>query len=135
MAVFLTRLAVAFAALVIASVAFVGALGFLCYSIFLAFALVMPGFLAAIATTVFLIAFAVMVLMFARNFITARQRPRRQQPIRPPGIVELEALLGIDLTDYAQKNPYLATGIAFLVGILFGVSPGLRRAAGDILRQ
>src|SRR5580704_13608024 len=129
MAVFLTRLAVAFAALVIASVAFVGALGFLCYSIFLAFAIVLPGFLAAIATTVFLIAFAVMVLMFARSFIMARQRPRKtnEPPIRPPGIEQLEAYLGVDLTAYAMRNPYMATGVAFLVGILFGVSPGLRR--------
>jgi hypothetical protein len=134
MAVFLTRLAIAFAALLIASVAFIGAVAFLCYAAFLGLALFMPPPVAAIMTAVLLILFAVIILLLGRGLIGARRR-RRADRVPNAGIDAIETLLGLDLAELATKNPYKTTGVAFLIGLLFGVSPGLRRAAADLLRR
>jgi len=134
MAVFLTRLAFAFAALLIASVAFIGAVAFICYAAFLALALYMQAPVAAILTAVLLILFAVIILLIGRSAVTARRRTATSRA--PNSTVEaLEGLLGLDIADLASKNPYKTTGIAFLIGLLFGFSPGLRRAAGELLRR
>jgi len=134
MAIFLTRLAFAFAALLIASVAFIGAVAFLCYAAFLALALYMPSPVAAMMTAVLLILFAVIILLIGRTAVTARRRAHASRA--PNSTVEaLEGLLGLDIGDLAAKNPYKTTGIAFLIGLLFGFSPGLRRAAGELLRR
>jgi hypothetical protein len=132
MRAFLSRLAFAFAALLIASAVFVGACGFLCYAIFLYLAELMPPALAALATAGALIALAVVVLFIGRGLGGGRRSRRRANPeVR---LVELlEAFLGADLAATALRSPYAATGIAFFVGLLFGVSPRLRRIAAELL--
>jgi hypothetical protein len=136
MITFITRLAIAFAALLIASVAFIGAICFLCYSVFLGFVSFIPGPLAAVATTVFLILFAMLILFMAARTMMRAAKPRTPEGATTNIAVEtIQAMTGIDLADLATKNPYMATGLAFFVGLLFGVSPNLRRAAGDVLRR
>src|SRR5215469_5726032 len=98
MVTFITRLAVAFAALVIASVAFIGVICFLCYSVFLGFAEFMPGPLAAIAAALFLFAFALLVLFAAARFMTRAAKPRTPEGAPTNIAVEtIQALSGIDL--------------------------------------
>jgi hypothetical protein len=134
MPIFLTRLAFAVAALLIASAVFIGASAFLCYSVFLALAGVMPPALAAFVTGLVLILFAGVVLFIGRGFApNGRWRPQVRNGARPGE--PLEALLGADLAAYAAKSPFATTGIAFLIGIAFGISPRLRRVAADLLRR
>jgi len=137
MAAFLSRLAFAFAALVIATVAVIGAIGFLCYAVFLLFALYMSPPIAAVLAAVSLVLFAIVVLLAGRSAVKARKRKR--PPGTPPSagyvLDAIEALFGVDIPDLAAKNPYQTTGAAFLLGILFGISPGLRRAASDLLKR
>lgn len=132
MAVFLSRLAFAFAALLIATVAFIGAVAFLVYAVFLAFALWMSPPLAAIATAGVLIVFAVIVLLIGRALVSMRGRARDSDALTGDA---LGALLGFDVAALASKSPFISTGVALLIGLLFGISPRLRRAAAEFLRR
>lgn len=136
MAAFLSRLAFAFAALLIATVAVIGAVAFLCYAIFLLFAMYMPPPIAAVAAAVSLVLFAIIALLAGRSAVRTRRKKRPKESPSPGYVIEaIEALFGVDIPDLATKNPYQTTGVAFLLGILFGISPGLRRAASDLLRR
>lgn len=135
MAVFLSRLAFAFAALLIASVVFIGALGFVCYAVFLYFATLMPAWLAAVATAVTLVTLAVVVLLIGRSLASAGIRAGTKALPFWKSRESLEAMLGLDLAALATKSPFATTGIAFLLGLLFGVSPRLRQAAADLLKR
>lgn len=136
MAAFLSRLAFAFAALLIATIAVVGAVAFLCYAIFLLMAMYMPPPIAAVAAAVSLVLFAIIVLLAGRSAIRTRRKKHPKDSPHPGYVIEaIEALFGLDIPDLASKNPYQTTGVAFLLGILFGISPGLRRAASDLLRR
>jgi hypothetical protein len=134
MPIFLTRVAFAVAALLIASAVFVGASAFLCYAVFLFLAGVMPPAVAALVTALVLLLFSAAVLFIGRGIAAnGRRRARLSNGARPGE--PLEALLGADLAAYAAKSPFATTGIAFLVGIAFGISPRLRRVAADLLRR
>jgi len=136
MAAFLSRLAFAFAAVLIATIAVVGAVAFLCYAVFLLMAMYMPPPVAAVAAAASLVLFAIIVLLAGRSAIKTRRRKRPKDSPNPGYVLEaIEALFGVDIPDLASKNPYQTTGVAFLLGILFGISPGLRRAASDLLRK
>jgi hypothetical protein len=137
MAAFLSRLAFAFAAVLIATIAVIGAVAFLCYAVFLLLAMYMPPPIAAVAAAVTLVLFAVIALLAGRSAVRTRRRKRPRDVPHPGGFVieAIEALFGLDIPDLASKNPYQTTGVAFLLGILFGISPGLRRAASDFLRR
>jgi hypothetical protein len=133
MPIFLTRLAFAVAALLIASAVFIGASAFLCYAVFLFLANVMPPAPAALVTALVLLLFAAAVLFIGRG-ITSNGR-RRTQANGALGAEPLEMLLGADLAAHAAKRPFATTGIAFLVGIALGISPRLRRVAAELLRR
>ena len=136
MAAFLSRLAFAFAALLIATVAVIGAVAFLCYAIFLLFAMYLPPPIAAVGAAASLVLFAVIALLAGRSAVRTRTKKRPKDSPNPGFVLEaIEALFGVDIPDLATKNPYQTTGVAFLLGILFGISPGLRRAASDLLRR
>jgi len=132
MAAFLSRLAFAFAAVLIATVAVIGAVAFLFYAVYLAFAFYMSAPLAALATAALLIIFAIIVLLIARGFVSSRgHKPNIEKRVGET----LESILGFDVGAVASRSPFTATAIALLVGILFGVSPRLRRAATEFLRH
>jgi hypothetical protein len=135
MAIFLSRLAFAFAALLIASVVFIGALGFVCYAVFLYLATLMPEWLAAIATALVLVIFAMVVLLIGRSFASAGVRAGTSALPFSKSRESLEALLGLDLAALAARSPFATTGVAFLLGLLFGFSPRLRQAAADLLKR
>jgi hypothetical protein len=134
MPLFLTRLAFAIATLLIASVVFVGASAFLCYAVFLFLAHWMPPAFAALATALVLTLFACVVLFIGRGLMpNGRLRARNGEGARSGET--LETLLGADIAAYAAKSPFATTGIAFLVGLVFGFSPRLRRVAAELLRR
>lgn len=135
MAVFLSRLAFAFAAVLIASVVFMGGLAFVCYAVFLYFATLMPAWLAAVATAALLVSLAVVVLLIGRSLASAGIRAGTEALPFWKSRRSIEELLGFDIAQLAAKSPFAATGIAFLLGLLFGVSPRLRQAASDLLKR
>ena len=135
MALFLSRLAFAFAALLIATVVFVGALVFVCYAVFLYLSTLTAAWLAAVGTALLLIVFAVVVLLIGRGMASAGIRAGANALPFWKSRESIETLLGINLAAMASKSPFATTGIAFLLGLLFGVSPKLRQAATDLLRR
>jgi hypothetical protein len=132
MANFIARMAFALAILLMASAAFIGASIFLCVAVFLFLTHVVPPPFAALLTALFLIIFAVIALVIARMLLPSGRLARSAAGAAPAEL--LEALLGAELAGAASKSPFATTGIAFLVGILLGISPRLRRAAADIIR-
>jgi hypothetical protein len=135
MPIFLTRLAFAIATLLIASAVFVGASAFLCYAVFLFLAQWVPPAFAALATALVLLAFACVVLFIGRGLVPNGRLRARNGDGAPASSETLEALLGADIAAYAAKSPFATTGIAFLVGLIFGFSPRLRRVAAELLRR
>jgi hypothetical protein len=134
MPIFLTRLAFAVAALLIATAVFIAASAFLCYAVFLFLANVMPPASAALVTALVLLLFAAAVLFIGRG-IASNGRRRMRANNGALGAEPLEMLLGADLAAHAAKRPFATTGIAFLVGIALGISPRLRRVAAELLRR
>ena len=134
MSTFLARLAIAIVSLLAAGVAFIAAVSYLFYAAFLYFATLMSPALASAATAGVLVGFAVFILLLAR-VVSALMRRRPRTAAGRRAAEQLEALLGVELATYAARNPFIATGIAFAVGIAMGISPKLRRAAADILRR
>lgn len=126
---FLTRLAFATAVLMIASALFVGAAAFLCVALFLFLSHAMPLPFAALVTGLALILFALLILLIARGLA---QNGRSRAGAPEAGLIE--ALLGAEIAAYATRSPFATTGIAFLVGLVFGFNPGLRRSLAQLLR-
>ena len=131
MAKFLTRLAFGFAAVLIASVAFIAAVSFLFYALYLFFATLMDPPLAALATSGVLIVFAMVVLLIGRGLAGfGGGKPREDKAHEHP----LTGLLGRELGSFALTNPVLAVGAALVVGVLVGFSPRLRGVAAEMLK-
>jgi hypothetical protein len=128
---FLTRLAFAIAVLMIASALFVGAAAFLCFALFLFLTHAMPLPFAALVTGLALILFALLILLVARG-LAPNGRLATQAGATQAGLIE--ALLGAEIAAYATRSPFATTGIAFLVGLVFGFNPGLRRSLAQLLR-
>jgi len=128
---FLTRLAFAIATMLIASAIFVAAAAFLCFAVFLFLTHFMPAPFAALVTALLLIVFALVVLLLGRLFMPNGRRAARSGAVQPDLI---EALLGAEIAGYASRSPFATTGIAFLIGIVFGFSPRLRHVVAELLR-
>jgi len=129
---FLTRLAFAIAVLMIASALFVGAAAFLCFALFLFLTHAMPLPFAALVTGLALILFALLILLVARGLAPNGRLAATQAGATQAGLIE--ALLGAEIAAYATRSPFATTGIAFLVGLVFGFNPGLRRSLAQLLR-
>jgi hypothetical protein len=130
MAIFLTRLAFGFAAVLIASVAFIAAVSFLFYALYLFFATLMDPPLAALSTAGVLIVFAMMVLLIGRGLSGVGGKPREDKAAEHP----LTGVLGRELGSFALTNPIVAVGAALVVGVIVGVSPRLRSVAAEMLK-
>jgi len=128
---FLTRLAFAIAVLMIASALFVGAAAFLCFALFLFLTHAMPLPFAALVTGLALILFALLILLVARG-LAPNGRLATQAGASQAGLIE--ALLGAEIAAYATRSPFATTGISFLVGLVLGFNPGLRRSLAQLLR-
>lgn len=137
MAKMLTRLAFALAAILIASVAFAGALAFLFYALYLFFVTLISPPLAALATAGFLIVFALLVLLVGRGLASIAWSGERKPRESEEGGAEhpLTGLLGREIGGLAAKNPFIAVGVALGAGLLLGVSPGLRKIILDFFKR
>lgn len=131
MARFLTRLAFAFAAVLIAAVAFIGAVSYLFYALFLFFETKMNAPLAGLATAGVLVVFALIVLLIGRG-MAASSVPKKAPESEPHPFTHL---LGGELGSMAAKNPVLAVAAALAAGLVLGVSPAMRRGVFDLFRR
>jgi hypothetical protein len=138
MARFLTRLAIAMAGILIASVAFIGAVWFLCDAIFLAYETQMSPPLAALAAAGTLAILGIFVLLCSRVIVALHRRAQRR---RDRDAVEkvlteiLTGLFGAEFASLATKNPQMTLGIALILGVALGFSPKLREAILALLRR
>ncbi len=137
MAKMLTRLAFALAAVLIASVAFVGAVTFLFYALYLYFVTLISPPLAALATSGFLVVFALLVLLVGRGMAAIAWSDSSERKKREEGESEhpLTGVLGREIGGLAAKNPFIAVGVALGAGLLLGVSPGLRKTFFDFFKR
>ena len=139
MARFLTRLAFALAAILIASIAFIGAVVFLFDALYLYFVTMLEPWVAALATCGVLIVFALLVLVIggglARSSWPASSRRARESGDAKYAGDPLFQLLGREIGGLATQSPYLAIGAALLAGVVFGMSPRLRGILADLFRR
>lgn len=131
MAQLLTRLAIGFAAVLIAVTAFLAAVVFLFEAVFLFFEGLTSPPLAALATTGVLTVFGVVTLLIGRG-LSAAVRPKTPKLENAPH--PLTGVLGRELSAIALTNPLLAIGAAMVIGIFVGFSPRLRGVAAEFLK-
>src|SRR5215472_2213210 len=115
MARFLSRLAFALAAVLIAAVAFVGAVSYLFYALFLLFVTMMVPWLAGLATSGVLVVFALIVLLIGRGMASTAvpKKPAASSGEPHP----FTHILGSEFGGMAARNPLLAVGAALLAGL------------------
>jgi hypothetical protein len=132
MARFISRLAFAFAAVLIATVAFGIAVSYLFYALFLLFATKMAPWLAGLATAGVLIVFALIVLLIGRGMASTAM-PKKPAASKEPH--PFTHILGSELGGLAAKNPIVAVAAALVAGVALGVSPALRHGIFDLFRR
>ena len=133
MARFLSRLAFALAAVLIAAVAFVGAVSYLFYALFLLFVTMMVPWLAGLATAGVLVVFALIVLLIGRGMASTAVPKKPASSSGEPH--PFTHILGSEFGGMAARNPLLAVGAALLAGLAMGVSPALRHGFFDLFRR
>ena len=135
----ITRFAVAMAALLLAAIMAVVALGFLAFGVYLSFATLMSARWAAFATALAALLLTVIVLLIARGVcaLVARRGARGKSDRSRTDASRLAALLGDTLGNefaaYAAAHPEMTVIGALVSGFAVGLSPGLRRALRDLI--
>jgi hypothetical protein len=129
---FLSRLAFALAAVLIAAVAFIGAVSYLFYALFLLFTTMMVAWLAGLATAGVLIVFAFIVLLIGRGMASSAVPKKPAASSEPHPFTHF---LGSELGGMAAKNPIVAVAAALVAGLVLGVSPALRHGIFDLFRR
>ncbi len=129
----------AFAALavaILAAVIGIAGLGFFAFAAYTALALVSPPPVAAALVGVLCLVVAALLLLIGRAVI----RPPRRQGTASAGRgedglrdSELAAQLGRQAGAFVRSNFREAAGVAFVSGLVLGVSPRARQALRDLL--
>ncbi|QKT04738.1 phage holin family protein [Ectothiorhodospiraceae bacterium 2226] len=112
------------------------AVAFLYVAIFLGFAEIMDAAWAAAATAAVALVSALLLLVAARGLITKEPKVEPPPPPRKaiPDMREEAAELGSAAGEYARHHAVPATAGALAAGLLFGVSPRLRRMVWRLLQ-
>lgn len=141
MADLISRALIAVAIMTLAAVAFLAGLGFLAAAAYSALADIIPPAAAAAAVGGGCLLIALLLLLIAR----ASARPPRKSasggaaPESGAGAgtssFDSAARLGAEAGPLIRKNWKVATGGAFLIGLILGISPRARRALGDAMRD
>lgn len=137
------RLARALTAVVImtlAAIAFLAGLGFLAAAAYSALANLMPPAAAAAVVGGSCLLIALLLLVVARASARPPRRPAGNGTPPESGAdatagFETAARLGAEAGPLIRKNWKAATGGAFLIGLILGISPRARKALSDALRD
>jgi hypothetical protein len=131
------RLLAAAAALLIALAIATAAIFFLCGALYMALLAVTSPPRAALATGVAALVVAGLVLLIAR--LALGEKTRRKTKGAPPREESLARLvgsmLGEDAVGIVRGHPKETVTGSLLVGLAVGMSPKLRAALGDLLRE
>ena len=122
---FLSRLAISFAAILIAAAGGCVALVFLIIALYLGLTSVMAPWLAALATAGAALLFFLLVLLIAK-LITRRTVPPALRN-RQRSAADLGELLGRQAHDFVAGNSLPMLGILIATGFAMGFSPRLRK--------
>lgn len=126
----LERVLGALAVAILAAVVGVGGLGFLAYAGYAALTLVMPPAVAGALMGLFCLLVSALLFLACRG--VARSRSRRDAG-GGNGNAEVAALLGRYAGGAVRSHFREAAGIAFVSGLVLGISPRARRALRDLL--
>lgn len=132
------RAFVALALAIVAAVIGIGALGFFAYALHLALTTIMSEIAAAAVVGLIALVLMGLLLLIARELLRP-PRPASPPPASEPGggsnvseaAGHIAEAVGA-LTPYVRRNFREAAGIAFVAGLIMGVSPRARRAIMDI---
>lgn len=132
------RFAATVAALLLAAVAALLALGFLGLGLYLSLGELMPAREAAFATAVAALLLAATILLLGRAAAALAARRRRARSVGQGSIARrLAALLGDALggefSALAAAHPETTVAGSFLSGFAIGASPEMRRALRDLV--
>jgi hypothetical protein len=133
---FLMRLATTIATILAATLVVIAALGFLCGAAYLALREVAAPWLAALATGVGALLFAVLIVMAGR--LLARGTRVRARPCEGPGDAqrlagELGGILGVELGAATRAHAPTVLMVSLLAGVAVGASPRLRKLLLDLV--
>ncbi|WP_440997425.1 hypothetical protein [Arhodomonas sp. SL1] len=132
----LARALTALAVATLAAVVGIGGLGFFAYAAYTALALITPPAVAAALVGLLCLFVTALLLLVVRSVV--HPPPRRPSASAPgaegrPQDTELAALLGRQAGSFVRSNFREAAGVAFVSGLILGVSPRARRALRDLL--
>lgn len=143
MSSFLSRLAIAIAAGVVAGIVALAGFGFLLFAVFLALRDVYPPAQAAALTGGGAVALGGLILLVARK---GRARPPPSKDLLATVIsllgenleadrsAELGAMIGQQVANWIRGKPALTSVAAAAIGFLLGACPSLRRALANLLK-
>jgi hypothetical protein len=135
---YLAQAAVFGAALLIAAILIVVAVGFCGAALYFALREALTPAMAALATGLTGLVLALVIVLIGRlaGCMIAKSK-RRQQAARPAGARGLAADLGLiageELAALARSHTHATLAASLVAGIAVGASPGLRRLLRDLL--
>lgn len=138
----IARLAIAVAALLVASIVLLAGIGFLCFALYLTLLEKTSPPIAAAATGLAALILAGFTIFAARLISAGMTASRRAERRSKDGVSADEAsklatdlgnLLGKELGSLVHTNPRVTLVVSLLSGFAIGAFPGLRRALRDLL--